>query len=60
MQMPRPRHGETFGRAGIGTPGPRAPMDWQKIARCTAVAIGATFVLVAAGFLVVRIFGLVF
>ena len=58
MQMPRPRHGETIGRAGIGTP--RAPMDWHKKSRCTAVAIGATFVLVAAGFLLVRIFGLVF
>jgi hypothetical protein len=49
-----------MGRAGIGTPRPRAPMNWPKIARCTAVAIGATFVLVAAVFLAVRVFGLVF
>jgi hypothetical protein len=60
MQMPRPRRGETIGAAGTGTPGPRAPMNWSKIARCTAVAIGATFVLVAAVFLVVRVFELVF
>jgi hypothetical protein len=60
MQMPRPPRGETIGAAGTGTPGPQAPMNWPKIARCTAVAIGATFAVVAAVFLAVRVFVLVF
>jgi hypothetical protein len=58
MQMPRPPRDETSGRASGWTPGPRAPMNWPKIARCTAVAIGTTFVVVAAVFLAVRLFGL--
>jgi hypothetical protein len=33
-------------------------MDWTKIGRCTAVAIGATFVAAAAGFAAVRLFAL--
>jgi hypothetical protein len=34
-------------------------MNWTKIARRAAVAIGTTFVAVAAFFLAVRLFGLV-
>jgi hypothetical protein len=44
---------------GAGRPGREHPMNWSKIARCTAVAIGTTFVAVAAAFLAVRLFGLV-
>jgi hypothetical protein len=59
MQMPRLPHAE-FNRQSeqLGT-GARAPTNWSKIARCTAVAIGMTFVAVAAAFLAVRLFGLV-
>jgi hypothetical protein len=33
-------------------------VDWTRIGRCTAVAIGATFVAAAATFAAVRLFAL--
>jgi hypothetical protein len=35
---------------------PQAPTNWSKIARCTAVAIGLTFVVAAGVYLAMRIF----
>jgi hypothetical protein len=59
MQMPRLPNAK-FNTAVRATEArPRAPTNWSKIVRCTAVAIGTTFVAVAAAFLAVRLFGLV-
>jgi len=59
MQMPWLPHGEFVGRPRGWTRARQARMNWPKIARCTAVAIGTTFVVVAAVFLTVRLFGIV-
>jgi hypothetical protein len=55
MQMPRLPNAE-FNTAVRATEArPRAPTNWSKIARCTAVAIGFTFVVAAGVYLVIRI-----
>jgi hypothetical protein len=54
MQMRRLPHAE-FDRQSE-RPGPRAPTNWSKIARCTAVAIGFTFVVAAGIYLMIRVF----
>jgi hypothetical protein len=46
--------GEGATQASRPTPSRNAP--WTKIARCTAVAIGTTFVVAAGAYLVIHIF----
>jgi len=56
MQIPRLPHAEFNRQSEQLDAGPRAPTNWSKIARCTAVAIGFTFVVAAGVYLMTRIF----
>jgi hypothetical protein len=55
MQIPRLPHAE-FRQSERLDAGPQARTNWSKIARCTAVAIGFTFVVAAGVYLMLRIF----
>jgi hypothetical protein len=56
MQMPPLPHAEFNRQSERLDAGPRAPTNWSKIARCTAVAVGFTFVVAAGVYLMIRIF----
>jgi hypothetical protein len=56
MQIPRLPHAEFKRQSERLDAGPRPPTNWSKIARCTAVAIGLTFMVAAGVYLMTRIF----
>jgi hypothetical protein len=56
MQIPRLPHAEFNRQSERLDAGPQSPTNWSKIARCTAVAIGLTFMVAAGVYLMVRIF----
>jgi hypothetical protein len=56
MQMPRLPHAEFNRQSERLDAGQRAPTNWSKIVRCTAVAIGFTFVVAAGVYLMIRMF----
>jgi hypothetical protein len=56
MQMPRRPHAKFNRQSERLDAEPRTPTNWSKIARCTAVAIGFTFVVAAGIYLMIRIF----
>jgi hypothetical protein len=56
MQIPRLPHAEFNRQSERLDAGPRPPTNWSKIARCTAVAIGLTFMVAAGVYLMTRIF----
>jgi hypothetical protein len=55
VQIPRLPHAK-FPQSERLDAGPQGPTNWSKIARCTAVAIGFTFVVAAGVYLMIRIF----
>jgi hypothetical protein len=56
MQMPRGCLSPNSTDGPSDWTGRPAPMNWIKIARCTAVAVGTTFAVAAGAYLVIHIF----